>query len=74
MLESAAGAGGSGPPLVDSKNITKRVVRQATIVTGDDCYWSSSQDVGYYAWAQRFSDGYQGVYLKYDGSCPGCEP
>ena len=28
-------------------------------------YWSSSQDGKYYAWAQRFSDGYQGtVNLK----------
>ena len=27
-------------------------------------YWSSSQDDGWYAWDQRFSDGYQGYSGK----------
>jgi hypothetical protein len=41
-------------------------------LNSDGWYWSSSNGLRYSAWAQRFSDGYQGFILKYDYSSLRC--
>jgi hypothetical protein len=43
--------------------------------TGSDpagWYWSSSQDYGYGAWAQRFSDGHKSYGYKFDATSLRC--
>ena len=56
-------------PTKDELNLIWQNLRKAGKISGEDWYWSSSQDYGNSAWCQRFSDGYQNLCNQYYIGC-----